>query len=927
MSEAKEQNNKRPEGGGAGPTRSFDGSAAGPGSQIGPFRIERELGRGAVGVVYLAHDTKLDRSVAIKSLPADVMANPKARSRFSREARVLASLNHPNIATIYEELDEAEGVGYLILEYIPGQTLAERIGRGSLKLEEVLSVALQIAEAVAAAHEHDVIHRDLKPGNIKITPEGKVKVLDFGLAKAVGSEAADQQSTVTEPGRVIGTPAYMSPEQARGKPTDKRSDIWSFGCVLYEMLSGRVPFKGETISDTLANILQTDPDWHALPEATPANIRSLLRHCLKKEPRRRLQHIGDASIEIDETLNLPATARSFSTAIVGKSPSALWRSRIIYGVAGLMLGSILTGMATWSIIWSRPTAPPDVIRSKIEPVSKIADEALWHVALAISPDGKRIAYVDQGTGTERMLYVHELNTSEARVIPGTEGAIDPFFSPDGRSLGYSDHTRGALKVVSIRGGSPTTLAEAPSFSGGIWLDDGTIIFSPGLETGLWSISAAGGTSRSLIALDHEEGEVRHRWPALLPNDSILFTSYREKQGTRESRLEVVSRADGTRRVVLNRSAFGRYVPSGHLVFVRNGSLFGARFDLKALTLQGNPVPLLERVLHNPIIDATQLTYSNTGILAFIPAASSNRELVWVDDRGLVEPLRAPRRAYEGISLAPGGTQIAVSIDSQYPNPDISADVWLYDIPRGTLTQLTFNGMSTVPQWLGNSRQLAYLKYDPVEEMHDLLCLHMDGSRDEDLLARVPEFFSSGYSIDKDLTSVLGAVFLPINDQNIVAIDLRNGDRDPRTVAGDASWQRGPVFSPDGRWFAYSSHETGTWEVYVKPFPGSGAKIPISDGGGYEPVWDPHSDKLYYRNADKMWMVTYEAGEKFEPAQPKFLFERHLFGGLTAKQETYCVAKDGRFLMIQEDLSSGTQINVVTNWFEELKRLVPTGKNR
>lgn len=295
------------------PTASFSDSVIGPGSRIGPFRIEQELGRGGAGVVYLAHDTKLDRSVAIKSLPPEVKDNPKALSRFTREARVLASLNHPNIATIYDELEEAEGLSYLVLEYIPGQTLAERIKKGPLKLQEALTIAFQIAEAVAAAHEHDVIHRDLKPGNIKITPEGRVKVLDFGLAKAVGGEATDQQSTVTEPGRVIGTPAYMSPEQARGKPTDQRSDIWSFGCVLYEMLTATVPFKGETISDTLANILQTEPDCQALPQDTPMSIQVLLRRCLEKDPRRRLRDIGDASIEINETLSLPATAPSVTT--------------------------------------------------------------------------------------------------------------------------------------------------------------------------------------------------------------------------------------------------------------------------------------------------------------------------------------------------------------------------------------------------------------------------------------------------------------------------------------------------------------------------------------------------------------------------------------------------------------------------------------
>ncbi|MHC4174725.1 MAG: protein kinase domain-containing protein [Planctomycetota bacterium] len=377
MGETEHDNNRRPGGEELRPTASFSDLVLGPGSQIGPFRIERELGRGAVGVVYLAHDTKLDRPVAIKSLPAEVMANPKARSRFSREARLLASLaslNHPNIATIYEELEEAEGVGYLVLEYVPGQTLAERIAKAPLKLEEALTIALQIAEAVAAAHEHDVIHRDLKPGNIKITPESKVKVLDFGLAKAVGGEGLDQQSTVTEPGRVIGTPAYMSPEQARGKPTDKRSDIWSFGCVLYEMLTSRIPFKGETISDTLANILQTDPEWHALPQATPANIQVLLRRCLEKDSRRRLRDIGDASIEISETLSLLTTAPSVTTTspvsfkaeVAGKP-----RLRTMAMIIGAAIIIVLTAIAVWFISKERAQPSSKEIRLVVLPFENL----------------------------------------------------------------------------------------------------------------------------------------------------------------------------------------------------------------------------------------------------------------------------------------------------------------------------------------------------------------------------------------------------------------------------------------------------------------------------------------------------------------------------------------------------------------------------
>jgi serine/threonine protein kinase len=477
MSEAKEQNNERPEGNGAGPTRSFDSSVIGPGGQIGSFRVERELGRGAVGVVYLAHDTKLDRSVAIKSLPAEVMANPKARSRFSREARLLASLNHPNIATIYDELEEAEGVGYLILEYVPGQTLAERIAGARLETEEALSIAQQIAEAVAAAHEHDVIHRDLKPGNIKITPEGKVKVLDFGLAKAVGGEATDEQSTITEPGRVIGTPAYMSPEQARGQATDKRSDIWSFGCVLYEILAGRVPFKGKTISDTLANILQTEPDWHALPQSTPTSIVVLLRRCLVKDPRRRLRDIGDASIEIHETLDLPAIAPPAGVPAGRPSLRAPWKAVALGTFAGLVVGVIamLVVMraqiqrmtADESAIRVRPSEPRLVGRysTTLNAENPFPEGSSYPV---FTPDGRQLIYVARTVGDTTCLVARPLDSLDAKRIQGTQGARFPAVSPDGRWLAFRD--RGTIWRVPLAGGTPDEITRQNA-GGCVWEDN------------------------------------------------------------------------------------------------------------------------------------------------------------------------------------------------------------------------------------------------------------------------------------------------------------------------------------------------------------------------------------------------------------------------------------------------------------------------
>ena len=437
MSEAEAKNDKRWGDEELPPTASFGGASRGPGGKIGQFRIERELGRGGAGVVYLGHDTKLDRSVAIKSLPAELMDNPKARSRFAREARVLASLNHPNIATIYEELKEAEGVGYLVLEYIPGDTLAERIRRGRLKLEEALTIGLQIAEAVAAAHEHGVIHRDLKAGNIKITPEGKVKVLDFGLAKAVSGETLDQQSTITQPGQVMGTPSYMSPEQARGQPIDERSDIWSFGCVLYEMLTAKVPFKGETISDTMAGILEREPDWQVLPQDTPANILVLLRRCLEKDRHRRLQHIGDAVIEIDETLNLPATAPPTIT-LPRLEAARRTKLQTVAIMACVALVCIVGAVALWRPWSTGPIDKHPVMAFEIEVPEDVSMPA--RQAMAISPEGTYIAFVGRKAGAKQ-LYLRSLKRVEVTAVPGTEGAQMAFFSPDAQWLGYATTTR------------------------------------------------------------------------------------------------------------------------------------------------------------------------------------------------------------------------------------------------------------------------------------------------------------------------------------------------------------------------------------------------------------------------------------------------------------------------------------------------------
>ncbi|MHC4567885.1 MAG: protein kinase domain-containing protein [Planctomycetota bacterium] len=485
-----------------------------PDKQIGPFRIEGELGRGAVGVVYLARDTKLDRRVALKSLPADTMTNPQARSRFSREARLLASLNHPNIAAIYEELEEADGVSYLVLEYVPGRTLAELISEGGLRQKEALAIALQIADALAAAHDRGVIHRDLKPDNIKITPEDEIKILDFGLAKAVGDEARQRQTTVTEPGRVLGTPAYMSPEQVRGKEADRRSDIWSFGCVLFEMLAGSIPFDGDTVSDMLAAVLEHDPDFESLPHTVPANIRILIRRCLTKDPRRRLQHLGDAAIEISETLNAPADTAPLPAA---SKPARLWRWAALLGFF-----AIAASLLAWYL---KPSAPPSqpAKRFTVYPETVFEVEALWHHALALSPDGGELAYVEEGSDGRRKIYLRALDEFEATPLPGTEGAVSPFFSPDGEWIGYSDHFQRKLKKVPVKGGDPIILTESMNFRGASWTDGDVIIFAPSFQAGLWRISASGEGAEQLTVPDANTGEEGHGWPQVLPDgDGRLF---------------------------------------------------------------------------------------------------------------------------------------------------------------------------------------------------------------------------------------------------------------------------------------------------------------------------------------------------------------------------------------------------------------------
>ncbi len=901
------------------PTASFVDSEVRPGGKIGQFRIEAEIGRGGGGVVYLAHDTKLDRSVAIKSLPAELMDNPKARSRFAREARVLASLNHPNIATIYEELKEAEGAGYLVLEYVPGDTLAERIGRGRLKVEEALTIGLQIAEAVAAAHEHGVIHRDLKAGNIKITPEGKVKVLDFGLAKAVGGETLDQQSTITEPGQVMGTPSYMSPEQVRGQPTDERSDIWSFGCVLYEMLTGRVPFTGKTISDTMAGVLERTPDWQALPQSTPADIRSLLRRCLKKDPRRRLRDIGDASIEIDETLS----SLTVSVETVEKMRPVGLRRLIAWGAVCLIVVAVVTSLVIWNL--KRPPQPgPPVSRSirhfVIRPEMILGFEALWHHALALSPDGRLLAYVGEDSAGRRKLYLRELDKLKVRPLPGTESAVSPFFSPDGQWLGYVDHFQKKLKKVSIKGGEPMVLCGSMQFRGGSWGADDTIIFTPEWWEGLWRISASGEGLEQLTVLDPSHGERRHIWPQILPGGkAVLFINV--CWGGPD--IEVYSLETGERHKLFKGGTYARYVPTGHIVYARKETLYAVRFNLEQLKVVGSSVPVVPDVRTTPPDSwSAHFTIAQDGTLAYIPVEARSAELrpVWVDRNGQVEPLAAATpRNYQTVAISPNGSRLAFDIQD-----GANRDVWIYDLMRHTLNRLTSDGRSRFPIWAPNGKRAVFQSREAGERQ--IFGLIADGSGEPELLGTLEDTTYWMTSCSPDGKEMLVTTYDPnsklLHDIWVVPLEQSEKHR-PRPFIQRDNMQRQGVWSPDGRWIAYTSDETRWWEVYVEPYPGPGPKVMISTEGGQLPVWSRDGKELFYRWGDRMMAATVETQPEFKVTGTEVLFKGRY---LTNEYHNYDVAPDGRFLMIQESQeSTPPEIHVVLNWFEELKRLVPPGK--
>jgi Tol biopolymer transport system component/predicted Ser/Thr protein kinase len=908
MSEPEKRSNDRGSKEGPPPTASFDSSVLGPSSRIGQFRIERELGRGGMGVVYLAHDTKLERSVAIKSLPADITDKREILSRWQHEARLLASLNHPNIATIHEVHEELDGRGYLVMEYIPGQTLADRLKAGLIPLDEALATFGQIAEGLEAAHHAGIIHRDLKPANIKITEEARVKILDFGIAKEVGEDVLDEGSTITWSGGLIGTPGYMSPEQARGMSIDKRADVWAFGCCLYEALTGRYAFKGDTASQTLAKILETEPNWSALPARIPSRIRNLLWRCLQKDPRRRLRDIGEAWFEIGETQS--GASEAFTLSGEAAATSRLFRRDVVLvGLACLIVGLLIAGAIVRSFLRPSPPAPPAVSRLSINvpPDKPLYLKSSPHCFLILSPDGTRLVYVGEPEGQATQLYTRAMDDLEAKPIPGTEGAHNPFFSPDGQWVGFFTS---ALKKVSLAGGEPVTLLEDVPW--GIctlasWADDGTIVFDAG--SGLQRISADGGAPEILTAPDSEEGDANYRFPQVLPGGHAVLYVH-------GSRIDVFLPGTKRRRTILNNATYARYVNSGHLIFLRNYVLMAAPFDLARLRIMGPSVPLFERVRLDWFGSIPQIAISRSGTMVYASAEpeSGQSTLVWVDRQGVAELVAAPARDYWKVRLSPDERQVAVTVRTD----GFRTRVHLYDLSRGVLTQLTNEGYSALPQWSPDGTRVAFWSYRSEEP--GVYWKAVDGGAPAELLVGRPSVLPCSWSSDGKLVACTVQDVVTQDDIWILSLD---DERRLQPFLNTRAREYNPTFSRDGRWLAYTSNESGREQIYLHQYRGGQRKIQVSTEGGVAPVWSRDGRELYYANGNRMMVVPITLEPDFSVGKPELLFEGpYEMGGNFG--QGYDVSSDGRrFLMIRENDNPAIQLTVVQNWFEELKRLAPS----
>ena len=886
-----------------------------PGTRLGAYEITAAIGAGGMGEVYRARDTKLGRDVALKILPEAFTADGDRVARFRREAQVLASLNHPNIAAIYGFEDSGDTQA-LVLELVEGPTLSDRIAKGPIPREEALPIAKQIAEALEAAHKQGIIHRDLKPANIKVRGDRTVKVLDFGLAKVLegptGIADASRSPTRTDPptraGVLLGTAAYMSPEQARGEAVDHQADIWAFGCVLFEMLSGRRAFDGRTVSDVIAAVLREEPEWTALPRDLDPRMRLMLERCLDKEATNRYHSIADARVDVQS-----AAAGRSAVAMDSSTRQAPGRRTLLWvAVAAAVAGSAV-GTGVWVL---KPAAIPRVERfAHVLPPNESFSRTGSGI-VAISPDGSSIVYAANGS-----LLLKLIDRVDAQAITGTKGdPTNPFFSPDGRSIGYQDFKDGELRRIAVSGGRPVTLARVTNLFGATWGSDDTIVF--GQEDGVWRISASGGTPERLVAIN--PGERVHAPQLLRGGKSLLFT-LRTDIGPRQwddARLVVQSLENGERRVMAT-GRDGRYLATGHLVYGLKSALFAVPFDVDGLRIRGAPVALVEGVREPTSFPGTtgsaNYDVSATGTLVYVAGEASapiERELVVVDRRGNAKPIVSEKRNYWRPRLSPDGSHIVVEVAEQG-----FQQLWIVDLKDGAASALTSGARGNdFATWSPDGESVIYRSSR--QEGYGIYRQAVDGRGGPQLIhPSADEAMPGDVSRDGVLVFAAGE---QTGRRAIFTLPMVGGE--PSAFLDTPALEHMPAFAPDGHWIAYASNESGRSEVYVRSYPAREQIVRrVSQNGGTAPVWSRDGSELFYRSeAGNLVAVPISLGAGISVGRDEQLFQTEGRFRISGNAPAYDVDASGRFIMVTESNQPpfARQINVVQNWTEELKRLVP-----
>jgi Tol biopolymer transport system component/predicted Ser/Thr protein kinase len=887
---------------------------------IGHYEILAKVGAGGMGEVYRARDTKLNRDVAIKVLPDVFARDPDRLARFAREAQTLASLNHPHIAHIYGVEDRA-----LVMEFVEGEDLAQRIARGAVPVDEAIVMARQVADALEAAHGRGIVHRDLKPANVKVAPDGTVKVLDFGLAKAIAPDPAlpgmENSPTFTSPamtqiGVILGTAAYMAPEQAKGRAVDRRADLWAFGCLLYEMLTGRRAFPGEDVTDTIALIMRGEPDWALLPRDLPPVVAAYLRRCLQKNPRDRVQDAGDLRLALSGAFDPPGSDQS--------PPRGRSRWALPAMAAAALVLAALAAAAAWQFKPAPANASQRTRRFTITPGPATLAVATTNRDVAITPDGTAVIYI-AGQGSARQFYIRRMDATVQTALGPALRCYEPIVSPDGQWVAFNDEADYTLRKMSLAGGPPMTVAPVGGeVLGATWGSDDTIVYAT--DQGLWRVPAAGGTPVRVAKPDASRGEVLYAWPEFLTDaTTVLFTIRSTARGG-----DVIAARDlrsGTTKVIVRGATGARYSRTGHLLYVADGTIRAVRFNRDTLQVEGEAVVIAQNV-DAKARGAGDFALSGDGTLVYVNggAAAAQRRLVWIDRDGRRQPIDAPLHAYAIARISPDGTRAALDVRDQ------QSDIWIWDFKGERLTRFTtdpsFDGL---PVWLRDGRRIVFGSnrqgglYPFVQAA--------DGTGEPQLL------FETSRAMNPTSVTPDGKLLILRRDagqtSTQASTDIVMGALDdhaqPRTLLGGSANELNGEVSPDGRWLAYESDESGTFEVYVRPFPQvQEGRWQISNAGGVHPAWQPDGRGIYYVDTGgRLRLASWTITPGPSVGAPTVLETPPLYEGLAPR--SFDISPDGRRILVIEPANAGPadapSMTVVLNWLEEVKRRGVGGPDR